>query len=265
MRERTESWSEVRAALFDMDGVVTDTARAHAAAWKRLFDAFLETRAHRLDATFEPFDLRDDYLRYVDGKPRADGIRDFLDSRGIELPAGNQDDDPSEATVAGLGKRKNQYFQAWLNENRVEPYPGTLRLLDALRSAGVATAVFSSSRNAEAVLRSAGVLDRFDARVDGNDLLRLEIPGKPDPAMLLEAARQLHVEPVECAVFEDTGVGIEAGVRGGFHPVIGIARRGRGDASQRAGADLVIHDLGELHFGPAEGLALRTLANLPSA
>jgi alpha,alpha-trehalase len=265
MRERAESWSNVKAALFDMDGVVTDTARVHAAAWKRLFDEFLKARADRRDVAFEPFDPRADYLRYVDGKPRADGIRDFLDSRDIELPDGSQGDAPGEATVVGLGKRKNQYFQEWLDENRVEPYPGTLRLLDALRSAGIATAVFSSSRNAEAVLRSAGVLDRFDARVDGNDLGRLEIPGKPDPAMLLEAARQLHVEPAECAVFEDAIIGIEAGVRGEFHPVIAVARGDGGEALKQAGADLVIRDLGEVRFSPVDGLALRTLENLPSA
>ena len=265
MRERAESWSNVKAVLFDMDGIVTDTARAHARAWKRLFDEFLEARADRRDAAFEPFDSRADYLRYVDGKSRPDGIRDFLDSRGIKLPVGSQDDAPGEATVVGLGKRKNQYFLEWLDGNRVEAYPGTLRLLDALRGAGIATAVFSSSRNAEAVLRSAGVLDRFDVRVDGNDLLRLEIPGKPDPAMLLEAARQLHAEPSACAVFEDAAIGIEAGVRGKFHPVIGVARSDRDDGLKSAGADLVVRDLGELRFSPVDGLALRTLANLPSA
>ena len=265
MSEEARFRSKVKAVLFDMDGVVTDTARAHAAAWKRLFDEFLEARANRLGEAFRPFDPRDDYRRFVDGKPRADGIRSFLASRGIELPAGSRDDGPDEDTVAGLGYRKNRYFRTWLDENRVEPYPGTLRLLEALRNEGVATAVFSSSRNAEAVLESAALLDRFDARVDGNDLLRLDIPGKPDPAMLLEAARLLDVAPAECAVFEDARSGIEAGVQGGFRPVIGVARDDQGDVLKEAGAHLVIRDLAQLRFTPADGLTLRTLANLPSA
>jgi alpha,alpha-trehalase len=265
MKERAERWSDVRGALFDMDGVVTDTATAHAAAWKRLFDELLEAWADRRGEAFDPFDPRDDYRRYVDGRPRADGIRSFLASRGIELPDGSEDDGPDEETVAGLGRRKNQYFHAWLDENRVRAYPGTLNLLDSFRKGGVRTAIFTSSRNAEAVLRSAGLLDRFDVRVDGNDLPRLDIPGKPDPAMLLEAARQLGVKTQACAVFEDARTGVEAGVRGGFHPVIGVVRDGDSDALEEAGADRVVRDLAELRFRRGEGLSLRTLGSLPCA
>ncbi|AGA32775.1 Trehalose-6-phosphate phosphatase [Thioalkalivibrio nitratireducens DSM 14787] len=265
MSNRAEWRAKVNAALFDMDGVVADTAQAHAAAWKRLFDGFLEARAEQRGEAFEPFDVGDDYRRHVDGRPRAEGIRSFLDSRGIELPAGTDNDGPDAETVAGLGKRKNQYFHAWLDENRVRPCPGTLRLLDALRSAGVPAALFSSSRNAEAVLSSAGLGGYFVVKVDGNDLLRLGIPGKPDPAMLLEAARRLGVRPEACAVFEDAGIGVEAGVRGGFWPVIGVSRDDHAEQLLQAGAERVVRDLGELRYSGAEGLQLRTLETLPCA
>ena len=265
MKERSEWRSDVSGALFDMDGVVTDTATAHAAAWKRLFDELLEARADRGGDAFDPFDPRDDYRRYVDGRSRGDGIRSFLGSRGIELPEGGDDDGPDDETVSGLGNRKNQYFNEWLAENRVRAYPGTLNLLDELRANGVRVAIFSSSRNAEAVLRNAGLLDRFDVRVDGNDLLRLDIPGKPDPAMLLEAARQLGVPRDACAVFEDAHIGVEAGVRGGFHPVVGVARNGDAGALEEAGADWVVQDLAELRYKRKKGLFLGTLGNRPHA
>ncbi|MBS0002602.1 MAG: trehalose-phosphatase [Thioalkalivibrio sp.] len=265
MRDGAKWRSSIDGALFDMDGVVTDTARAHAAAWKRLFDEYLEVRAERLGGRFEPFDADAEYRRYVDGRPRAEGIRSFLDARGIELPEGDDGDGPEKETIAGLGERKNRYFHNWLQEHRVQAFPGTLRLIDALRSGGVPVAVFSSSRNAEAVLRSAGLLERFDARVDGNDLLRLDIRGKPEPAMLLEAARLLGIEPGSCAVFEDAIIGVEAGVRGGFRPVIGVARDDQDEDLLQKGADLVVGDLAELQYSRAEGLLLRTLASLPGA
>jgi trehalose-phosphatase len=251
------------AALFDMDGVVTDTATAHAAAWQRLFDEYLRKRADRLGEAFEPFDPRTDYRRYVDGKPRSDGVRSFLESRGIELPTGDADDGPDEETVRGLGNRKDHYFREWLEANAVQPYPGTLRLLDDLSAAGIPTAVFSSSRNAEAVLRSAGVLDRFDARVDGEDRARLDIPGKPAPDMLLEAARRLGAAPCDSAIFEDAIAGIQAAVRGGFGLAIGVARDDTGDGLKEAGADVVVGDLSELRFSRDAGLTVKTLARLP--
>ncbi len=263
-RGRPAPPARLQAVLFDMDGVVTDTARAHAAAWQRLFDEYLGQRAGRRGEAFRPFDPRHDYRRYVDGKPRLDGVRSFLEARGIELPEGDADDGPEQETVCGLGKRKDGYFQSWLEENRVRAYPGTLSLIGALHRAGVRTAVFSASRNAEAVLRNAGVLGLFEARVDGGDLARLGLPGKPDPAMLLEAARRLDAAPGRAAVVEDAIAGVEAGAAGGFALVIGVARGDHGDALRAAGAHLVVHDLSELRLCPDGGLAVKTLADLPA-
>jgi trehalose-phosphatase len=261
----------VDAVLFDVDGVVTDTAQAHAAAWKRLFDAYLRQRADARGETFEPFDIDRDYRTYVDGKPRFDGVRSFLESRGIDLPEGSEDDGPDEESVRGLGNRKNRYFHAWLEDHRVGTFPGTLAFIAALKKAGIKAAAFSSSRNAEAVLRNAGVLDRFDAKVDGADMAELELPGKPDPAILHEAAARLEVAPGRAAVVEDAISGVEAGARGDFALVIGVDRGGqegvdRGGQEEelaRAGADLVVGDLAELALREGE-IILKTLDRLPS-
>lgn len=249
--------------LFDMDGVITDTATAHAAAWKRMFDDYLRERADRIGADFKSFDDGREYRRYVDGKPRSDGVRSFLESRGIELPFGNEEDSPDLETVCGLGNRKNRYFENWLAQNRVRAYPGTLKLAGELRKAGIRTAVFSASRNAGAVLGNAGVQGLFDIQVDGDDLARLDFPGKPHPAMLLEAARRLGVAPGRAVVVEDAIAGIEAGVRGGFGLVIGVDRAGHEEDLKKAGAHVVVHDLAELRFAPTDGLAAKTLATLP--
>lgn len=256
--------AQLDAMLFDMDGVITDTAKAHAAAWQRLFDEFLKARAERHGEEFRPFDSRRDYRQYVDGKPRMDGVRSFLDARGIDLPYGDKNDDPDRETVCGLGNRKDRYFNTWLAKNQVYAYPGTLELVKSLRRAGVKTAVFSASRNAEAVLRNAGVLDLFDARVDGRDAAKLNLPGKPDPAMLLEAARRLGAAPRRTAVVEDAIAGVKAGAQGAFGLVVGVARGDYSDQLASAGADVVVHDLSELRFTPGEGLTLKTLVNLPS-
>jgi len=248
------------AVLFDMDGVVTDTAQAHAAAWKRLFDEFLRSRDGE---TFQPFDLQHDYRKFVDGKPRQDGVTGFLRSRGIDLPAGAPDDPPDTMSVTGLARRKQAYFDAWLREHHVRTFPGTLKLIRDLHAAGIQAAVFSSSRNSEKVLRNAGALDLFDARVDGQDLASLELPGKPDPAMLLEAASRLGVQPGRTAIVEDAIAGVEAGARGGFALVIGVDRSGFDDALRRSGADVVVHDLAELQVSTDRGLAVKTLDSLP--
>lgn len=255
---------KLKAILLDMDGVVTDTAEAHAAAWKRLFDEFLKARAERRGEEFRPFDPHHEYRQYVDGKPRMDGVKSFLESRGIQLPYGDDADDKQE-TICGLGNRKDQYFKAWLEENEVYSYPGTLDLVDDLRAAGIKCAVFSASRNAEAVLRNAGVLDRFDARVDGTDAAQLGFPGKPDPAMLLEAARRLGTAPEHTVIVEDAIAGVMAGARGRFGWVVGVDRGGDGEELKKAGADVVVQDLSELRFAPGEGLKVKTLANLPLA
>ena len=173
--------TDVDAVLFDMDGVVTDTAQAHAAAWKRLFDEFLRARSAARGEVCEPFDARAEYRRYVDGKPRCDGVESFLRARGIELARGDIGDEPGEDTVCALGNRKDRYFHDWLDRHAVRAYPGALAFIRAIRAAGKRTGLFSSSRNARRVLRSAGVLDLFDACVDGVDLARLGLAGKPDP------------------------------------------------------------------------------------
>jgi beta-phosphoglucomutase family hydrolase len=242
---------DFKAVLFDMDGVVTDTADAHAAAWKHLFDEYLKERACRRGETFRPFDPERDYHEYVDGKPRYDGVESFLGSRGIMLPRGNPDDGPDRETTYGLGNRKDRYFAAWLENNRVRAFPGTLAFIAALKRAGIKVAVFSSSHHAGAVLRSAGVLDLFDAKVDGEDLEKYGLPGKPDPAMLLKAAARLGVAPERAAVVEDAIAGVEAGVRGGFAFVIGIDRGRNRDGLQHAGASLVLRDLAEIGERPA--------------
>jgi alpha,alpha-trehalase len=255
---------DLKAVLFDMDGVVTDTAKAHAAAWQRLFDEYLAERAEADGADFRPFDIEHDYRQYVDGKPRYDGVESFLAARGIELPYGRENDGSDAQTVCGLGNRKDGHFGAWLEQHRVQAYPGTVKLIGELRSAGVRVAVFSASRNAEAVLRSAEVLDLFDTKVDGGDVARLRLPGKPDPAMLWEASARLAAKPEQCAVVEDAIAGVEAATRGGFGCVVGVDRSDHGEALRKAGAQLVVHDVGELSLDATRQLSVKTLANLPT-
>jgi trehalose-phosphatase len=257
-----EKPGRIDAVLFDMDGVITDTARAHAESWKRLFDELLRARAGGAEP--EPFDVEADYRKYVDGKPRHDGLRSFLSARGLDLPKGSPDDPEDAETIAGLGRRKQRYFEAWLAENAAEVYPGTLKLIGDLGERGIAAAVFSSSRNAEAVLKSAGALDLFAAKVDGNDLEALGIPGKPDPAMLHEAAARLGVSPGRAAVIEDAISGVEAGARGGFGLVIGVDRGAHGDELARAGADLVVTDLSELRVDESGRIVAKTMQTLPT-
>jgi beta-phosphoglucomutase family hydrolase len=233
---------DVDAAVLDLDGVVTDTASVHAAAWKRLFDEFLRARAERDGDRFQPFE-RADYLEFVDGKPREDGVRSFLASRGIDL---NGDGDGDGESVASLAARKDRYFHEQLRTHGVRRFTSTVDWLGRLRARGVRTAVVSASRNARAVLRAAGVEDLFDVRVDGEEAARLGLPGKPDPAMFVEAARRLGVEPARCLVVEDALAGVQAGARGGFGLVVGVDRSGRADQLRAAGADLVVGDLAEL-------------------
>jgi trehalose-phosphatase len=254
----------IEAVLFDMDGVVTQTAQTHAAAWKRLFDDYLRARADERGEAFEPFDPDRDYRAYVDGKPRYDGVKSFLESRGIDLPQGSEDDDPDEDTVCGLGDRKDRYFRAWLQDHRVRTFPGTLAFIAALEKAGIKVAVFSSSRNAEAVLRNAGVLDLFDAKVDGSDMAELDLPGKPDPAILHEAAARLGVTPERAAVIEDAIAGVEAGARGAFALVVGVDRGEEEERLAKAGADQVVGDLAELALQDGRRIAIKTLDRLPS-
>ncbi len=233
---------EVDAVIFDMDGVVTDTASVHAAAWKHLFDAYLEGRG----APFQPFDIDRDYREYVDGKPRYDGVRDFLRSRGITLPEGEPDDPLERETVRALGNRKDRYFLDAIGTDGVQPFSGTIELVRALRSAEIRVAIISASRNLDGVLAAAGVDGLFEVRVGGLEAERLGLKGKPDPAVFLEAARQLGVEPAKAAVVEDALAGVEAGRRGGFRLVVGVDRTGHAEELRARGAHVVVRDPGEL-------------------
>jgi alpha,alpha-trehalase len=235
----------LRAVVFDMDGVVTDTAAVHRAAWKELFDAFLFDRAAQVGEVARPFN-EDDYRRFVDGKPREAGVRDFLASREIRVPEGDRADPPDRDTVVGLGLRKNALFLERVAGGSVAAFPGTLGFIDRLTAAGRRVAVISASENATQILTAAGVLDRFDVKVDGVDSRRLRLPGKPDPAIFLEAARRLGEPPGACAVVEDALAGVEAGVRGGFAFVLAVDRAGYRAELLAAGASLVVQDLGEL-------------------
>jgi beta-phosphoglucomutase family hydrolase len=242
----TPSLDGLDAVIFDMDGVVTQTAVVHAAAWKKLFDTYLRKRAEETGEEFVPFDEGSDYERYVDGKNRYDGVRSFLESRGIHLPDGTPDDPPGDGTVCAMGNGKDAYFLRHVREEGVKAYDSTVRLIRALRSAGKGIGLVSASRNAEEVLAAAGVLDLFDTRIDGVVTADLGLPGKPDPAMFLEAARRLGVEPDRAAVVEDALSGVAAGAAGKFAVVVGVARAGQHEALRRAGADVVVSDLGEL-------------------
>ncbi|MCY1072870.1 HAD family hydrolase [Archangium lansingense] len=233
---------ELDAALFDLDGVVTRTAQVHAEAWQRLFDAYLESHARRSGGHFQPF-TPEDYRRYVDGRPRLDGIRCFLESRGLTLPEGSPEDGPEAETVQGLGKRKNGYFLEALEQRGVEVFEGAVGLLERLRAAGFRTAVVSASRNCQAVLRAAGLEHLFDARVDGVEAGKLGLPGKPAPDTFLEAARRLGVPPERAVVLEDAQAGVQAGRRGHFGFVLGVRRAGLEGALVRAGADVEVAHL----------------------
>lgn len=234
------------AVLFDLDGVLTRTAQVHAAAWKKLFDGFLERRSAESGTSFVPFDLDADYRRYVDGKPRLAGVASFLASRGIELPEGSAEDGPDAGTQHALGSLKDQYFLAELERHGVETYEESIALVRAFRALDVQTAVVSSSNNCAAVLEAAGIEGLFDARVDGRDLTRLALAGKPAPDAFLEAARRLRVEPSRAVVVEDAIAGVEAGKAGRFGCVIGVDRSARSMALRQAGADVVVRSLAEV-------------------
>jgi beta-phosphoglucomutase family hydrolase len=238
----------IRAFLFDLDGVLTKTAVVHAAAWKQMFDEYLRERAKRSGEEFVPFDTDEDYGEYVDGKPRLDGVRSFLASRGIELPEGDPDDPPSAETVAGLGNRKNEIVLRLIREQGVEAYPGSVRYLKAARDSGLRRAVVSSSTNCKDVLEAAGIEEYFEVRVDGVVAEQEGLKGKPAPDTFLAGARKLGVEVNEAAVFEDALAGVEAGRAGGFGFVVGVDRVGgdHGKELREHGATIVVRDVAEL-------------------
>lgn len=236
----------VRACLFDLDGVLTPTAKVHAAAWKELFDEFLRGWAARHGAPFVPFDPVRDYAEFVDGRPRLDGTRSFLASRRITLPEGVPGEPPEAETIAGLSARKDALFRKHVQADGVRPYEGSRRYLVAAQESGLRRAVVSASAHCESILRAAGLTDFIEVRVDGVVARDQGLPGKPRPDTFLAAARGLGVEPVDCAVFEDALAGVEAGRAGGFGFVIGVDRLGQADKLLAHGADIVVDDLGDL-------------------
>jgi HAD superfamily hydrolase (TIGR01509 family) len=230
---------DVTACLFDLDGVLTDTAALHAAAWRDMFDGFLRQRAARDRAAFVAFDPVGDYDTYVDGKPREDGVRCFLRSRGIDLARGNRDDAPAAETIRGLGERKNELVLGMMHHDGVRAYEGSVRYVQAVREAGLRRAVVSSSMNCREVLAAAGIEELFEERIDGVVAEREHLAGNP-------AGRALGVSPARCAVFEDALAGVEAGRGGGFAYVVGVDRAGQAEALRAHGADVVVADLSEL-------------------
>ena len=234
------------ALLFDLDGVLTQTAKVHAAAWKQMFDAYLEGRAAKTGSEFVPFDAVHDYDEYVDGKPRYDGVRSFLASRHIELPEGDSSDPATAETVRGLGNRKNELVLRLIREQGVEPYEGSVRYVKAAIEKGLRRAVVSSSANCRDVLQAAGIADLFEEVIDGVVADREQLRGKPAPDTFLAAAEELGVPASAAAVFEDALAGVEAGRAGHFALVVGVDRVGQADELRKHGADIVVRDLADL-------------------
>jgi trehalose-phosphatase len=251
--------------IFDLDGVVTKTARVHAAAWKQLFDEYREERLRKDLPAYPPFDTDHDYRLYVDGKPRYDGIQSFLDARGIKIPHGQPDDPPEKETVCGLGNQKNILFRQQLERAGVQVYESTVRLIHRLRESGFKVAIISASENCAAVLRAARIQDLFDARVDGVVANQLKLKGKPAPDVFVEAARRLGAEPARSVVVEDAVAGVEAGRRGGFGLVIGVDRTGKPERLKEHGAQVVVSDLAEVTIADKAISSGKNTAELPSA
>ncbi len=240
----------VTACLFDLDGVLTQTAKVHAAAWKQTFDEYLRRRADERDEAFKEFDANADYDEYVDGMPRYDGVRTFLKSRGIELPEGTPDDPPDAETICGIGNRKNDLVLALIRRDGVEAYEGSVRFVKAVRDAGLRRAVVSSSANCRDVLHAAGIEDLFEARIDGAVAAERHLKGKPAPDTFLAGAQALGVSPAQAVVFEDALAGVQAGRAGDFGYVVGVDRVGQADQLRAHGASVVVKDLSELlHAG----------------
>ncbi len=235
-----------RGCLFDLDGVLTQTAKVHAAAWQEMFDDFLRQRAQSSGQPFVAFDPVADYDKYVDGKPREDGTRSFLQARGIELPEGSDSDPAGTPTIAGLSNQKNQIVLRRIEAGGVQVYPGSIRYLHAVGEAGLLRAVVTSSANCASVLAAAGISDQFDVVVDGVLAKQERLAGKPAPDTYLAAGRKLGIAPAEGVVYEDALAGVAAGRAGRFGFVVGVDRVGQADALREDGADIVVRDLAEL-------------------
>ena len=265
MNQRILELSGFDAAIFDLDGVITKTAAVHAAAWKHLFDEYLQKQADQTGEPFQAFDPIKDYCEYVDGKPRYDGVSSFLTSRGITLPHGDPSDPPEHETVCGLGNRKNVQFLKTLHENGVEVFPSTTALMRLLRSLGKKTAVVTASENGQAIVQAAGVTDLFEVMVDGRDARNLRLRGKPRPDTFLRAAECMHVLPERTVVCEDALAGVEAGRAGGFGLIVGLDRVGQAEALSAHGGDVVVPDLEELGVRDEAGITWHSTPALPSA
>ena len=234
------------AVLFDLDGVLTDTAKMHATCWKKMFDEYLQKRATEKEEPFRPFEIATDYKLYVDGKPRFDGVRDFLKSRAIQLPEGSPDDPAKKETVCGLGNCKNELVNDVIETVGVESYERSVAFLMHVRHEGIKTAVVTSSQNCEAVLKAAKIRDLFDTKVDGHTIVEQHLAGKPAPDSFLKAAEILGVQTKRAVVVEDAISGVQAGAKGAFGLVIGVARKGNAEELRKNGAHIVVNDLGEL-------------------
>ncbi len=245
-KQITLSPQKYQAVIFDLDGVVTQTQDLHARAWKEMFDEFLRQHARQEKKPFQPFDIHTDYLTYVDGKPRFDGVESFLASRGIELSLGNPEDSPDQDTVYGLGKRKDRLFLERLEREGAQVYGTTVDLIYQIRDLGMRTAIISSSRNCRKILEATHLTTLFDAMVDGIESQKLGLQGKPAPDIFLEAARRIQVSPDRSVVIEDALSGVQAGKRGNFALVIGVDRGGHAQALRKNGADIVVQDLSEV-------------------
>jgi beta-phosphoglucomutase family hydrolase len=236
----------ITALLFDMDGVLTNTATVHDRAWKQTFDEYLKARSQKTGEPFREFDSEADYDEYVDGKPRYDGVRSFLESRGIHLPEGTPDDGSDQETICGIGNRKNDLVQEILEKDGVEVYEGSVRFVKAARDAGLRRAVVSSSANTAQVLKAAGIEDLFEATIDGNTIIERHLKGKPAPDTFLAGARALDADAAHAVVFEDALAGVQAGRDGHFGFVVGVDRVGQADALKQHGASVVVSDLADL-------------------
>lgn len=244
--------TKLAAALFDLDGVITMTAKIHAQAWKAMFDDYLRSREQRCGYKFQPFTIAHDYPDFVDGKRRYDGVHDFLTSRTIDLPRGIPSDGPNQETECGLGNRKNRFFLAILERDGISVFPGSIALINDLLAIKIKTALVTSSKNGSEILRRANLTERFQTVVDGNTLEQRNLPGKPAAAMFLYAAECLGVSPQQAVVFEDALVGVAAGQAGGFGLVVGVDRVGHRAALLEQGADIVVNDLAELNITQLE-------------
>lgn len=239
---------EIRAAILDLDGVITQTAKLHAKAWKQMFDQYNQKRKAKGQDTYQEFSIKNDYPSYVDGIPRYDGVRNFLASRGISLPEGALEDNKEQETIKGLGNWKNELFQKLIKEEKPEVYPDSVKKIKEWKAQGLKVAVISSSKNCKMILESVSILDLFDTRVDGITAMNKNLAGKPEPDIFLEAARELGINPGEAFIVEDAILGVEAGKKGGFKYIYGISRNSEANNLKEKGADQVISSLSEINI-----------------